>query len=288
LTGGDEDAPLLSSALAERMIAAEWAVWSDPSIDWSRFDLVVLRSTWDYAEDYPRFIDWIDGLPRVLNPASVVRWSTDKHYLLELAAAGAPVVPSRFLAPGENFDAPSGRVVVKPTISAGGRRSAAYEAEEATAAEEHVARLHAERRSVIVQPYLDAVDEEGETGLVYVGGHYSHSFRKGPLLRPGLGPGTALFMEEEVEPREPSTDELSAADRTLAALPFPREQLLYARVDLAPGAAGEPLVLEVELAEPSLYLSYGEGAADRFADAIAAALSHLRLIRAEKGPTTSQ
>jgi glutathione synthase/RimK-type ligase-like ATP-grasp enzyme len=284
----DEDGPALLEALTRREVEGVPAVWTDDAVDWDAFDLVVVRSTWDYAEDYPHFLAWLDRLPRVLNPASVLRWSTDKHYLLELAASGAPVVPSRFLAPGEAFSSPSSRVVVKPTISAGGRRSAAYEAEEADAAAEHVARLHAEGRSVIVQPYLEAVDEQGETGVVYLGGRYSHGFRKGPMLRPGLGPGTALFLEEEVEPRRPSPAELAVANRALAALPFPHGELLYARVDLAPGEAGEPLVLEVELAEPSLYLSCGEGAADRFADAIAAALSHLRLIRAEKGPTMSQ
>ena len=268
----DEDGPALLDALEQREIEGVPAVWTDDGIDWRAFDLVVVRSTWDYPEDYARFLDWLDGLPRVRNPVSVLRWSTDKHYLLELAAAGAPVVPSRFLAPGEPFDARSGRVVVKPTISAGGRRSAAYEAEEADAAAQHVARLHAEGRSVIVQPYLGAVDQQGETGVVYLGGRYSHGFRKGPLLRPGLEPGTALFLEEDVKPREPSAAELAAAGLALAALPFAHEQLLYARVDLAPGDAGEPLVLEVELAEPSLYLSCGEGGADRLAESIAATL----------------
>ena len=137
---------------------------------------------------------------------------------------------------------------------------------------EHVARLHAEGRGVIVQPYLDDVDVQGETGVVYLGGRCSHGFRKGPLLRPGLRPGTALFLEEDVQPREPSPAELAAADRALAALPFPHEQLLYARVDLAPDEAGAPLVLKVELAEPSLYLSCGRGAADRLAEGIAATL----------------
>jgi glutathione synthase/RimK-type ligase-like ATP-grasp enzyme len=268
----DEDGPALLDALDEHGVEGVPAVWTDTSLDWQAFDLVVVRSTWDYPEDYPRFLDWLERLPRVLNPAPVLRWSTDKHYLLELAAAGAPVVPSRFLALGEPFDAPSGRFVVKPTISAGGRRSAAYEAEDASAAAEHVARLHEEGRAVIVQPYLEAVDKHGETGIVYLGGRYSHGFRKGPLLRTGHGPGTALFLEEDVQTREPSAAELAAAERALAALPFSHEELLYARVDLAPANTGEPLVLEVELAEPSLYLGCREEAADLLAGAIAAAL----------------
>jgi len=268
---GDEDAPLLSAALTERGIDADWVVWTDEGIDWAAFDLVVVRSTWDYAEQYERFLAWLDSLPRVLNPPGVLRWSTDKHYLLELARGGAPVVPSRFLAPGESFDPPEGRIVVKPAVSAGGRRSAAYAAEDAPAAAEHSRHLHAEERTAIVQPYLDAIDLHGETGIVYLGGHYSHSFRKGPLLQPGTAPGTALYLDEEVHPRDPSPGERAAADQSLAALPFAPDRLLYARVDLAPGPDGKPLVLEVELAEPSLYLGCSPGAAKRLAAAVAAA-----------------
>jgi len=273
IPGGDEDAPLLSAALTEHGIEAEWAVWTDDRVDWTAFELVVLRSTWDYAEQYERFLAWLEGLPRVLNPPEVVRWSTDKHYLLELARGGAPVVPSRFLAPGEAFDPPAGRFVVKPAVSAGGRRSAAYEAQEGSDSADHVRRLHAEGRTVIVQPYLDAIDGHGETGIVYLGGRYSHGLRKGPLLQPGVAPGTALYLAEDVHPREPSAREQSATGRALAAIPFATEELLYARVDLAPGPDGEPLVLEVELAEPSLYLGCSPDAAGRLAAAVAAALA---------------
>jgi hypothetical protein len=270
---GDDDAPLLSAALAAERVAAEWVVWTDDGVDWNDFDLVVLRSTWDYAEEHERFLAWLEGLPWVLNPVPVVRWNADKHYLLDLERGGAPVVPSRFLAPGESFEPPSGRFVVKPAVSAGGRRSAAYDAESAAGAAEHVSRLHAENRTVIVQQYLEAIDQVGETGIVYIGGSYSHGLHKGPLLRPGVAPGTALYLEEKVVPREPSSGELAAAKLALDAVPFAAESLLYARVDLAPGPDGPPLVLEVELAEPSLYLGCKADAATRLAVAIAAALS---------------
>jgi glutathione synthase/RimK-type ligase-like ATP-grasp enzyme len=285
---GDEDADLLGAALAGVGLEARWEVWTDETVDWSAFDLVVLRSTWDYAEHYESFLAWLDRLPHALNPAPVARWSTDKHYLLELAAAGVPVVPSSFLAPDDVFEAPAGHFVVKPAVSAGGRRSAAYEAEDAASAAAHVARLHAEGRDVIVQPYLEGLAEWGETGVVHLRGTYSHSFRKGPLLEPGSSPGTALFLDEKIHASEPSPAEREVAERALAAIPFPATELLYARVDIAPGPGGAPLVLEVELAEPSLYLGYGEGAAGRLAAAIAAALSQRRLISAEKGPTNSQ
>jgi glutathione synthase/RimK-type ligase-like ATP-grasp enzyme len=267
----DEDGPDLVAALGLRGIEASAAVWDDPQVDWHAFDLVVVRSTWDYAERYDRFLTWIDYVPRLLNPPDVVRWSTDKRYLLELVAAGAPVVPSRLLAPGEPLTPPGGRFVVKPAVSAGGRHAAAYEHEDAAQAGDHVRRLHGEGRIAIVQPYLAAIDDRGECGLVYIGGGYSHSFRKESLLRPGQPTSTALYLPESIEPYEPSPAERALGDLAMALLPFPPETLLYGRVDLAPGSDG-PLVLEVELAEPSLYLSAAEGAADRFATAIAEAL----------------
>ncbi len=269
LPDGDEDAAALSAALATRRIEAVSAVWDEPGIDWSGFDLVVLRSTWDYAEHYETFLAWLEVVPRLANPADVVRWSTDKRYLAELATAGVPVASTCYLEPHEPFDSPPGRFVVKPVVSAGGRHSAAYRPERASAAAEHVHQLHIEGRAVIVQPYLQGIDTDGETGLVYIGGRYSHAFRKGPLLAGEDEPGGELFLEEEIVPREPSPAELETAEHALASIPFSASDLLYARVDLAPGEDGRPVVLEIELAEPSLYLWCENAAVERFADAIA-------------------
>jgi glutathione synthase/RimK-type ligase-like ATP-grasp enzyme len=241
-------------------------------VDWEAFDLVVVRSTWDYAERRDRFLRWAERLPRVLNPVPVLRWNTDKRYLGELTAAGVPVVPTAFLAPGDPFQPPEVRFVVKPAISAGGRNAASYEPADLKQAREHVRRLHRHGRTVMVQPYLSAVDEGGETALVFLGGRYSHAVRKGPLLPPGQPPGESLYLEETIDPREALADERAVAERVLEALPFDASRLLYARIDVVPGADGEPLLLELELAEPSLFLSYADGAAERFAERIADAL----------------
>lgn len=264
---GDEDSPALVAALAERGIEAVPAVWDDSAVDWGRFDLVVVRSTWDYAERRGDFLAWAERLPRVLNPPAVLRWNTDKHYLRELERAGIPVVPTRFVEPGESFEAPEGRYVVKPAVSAGARYSASYESGEDARA--HVAHLHELDRSVMIQPYLEGVDEQGETALIYLGGKYSHTVRKTALLRPGMTPGDALYLEEDLRPATPTTSERRVADRALRTLAS--DNLLLARVDLLPTSEG-PVVLEVELTEPSLWLGYAPGATERFADAIAAQL----------------
>ncbi len=132
----------------------------------------------------------------------------------------------------------------------------------------HLSRLLAVRRSVLIQPYLDRVDDQGETALVYFGGEFSHAIRKGPLLQRGSAPTRALFAPEQITARTPGADELELGARVLRALPF--ETLGYARIDLVRGGDGSPCVLELELAEPSLFLGHAAGAAARFAAVLAA------------------
>jgi glutathione synthase/RimK-type ligase-like ATP-grasp enzyme len=258
---GDEDFPALISALAELGVGAEPAVW-DGEVDWSGFDLVVIRSTWDYAERRDAFLAWARSLPRVLNPLPVLEWNTDKQrYLTDLAAAGVPVVPTEFVAPGEELEPRGGPFVVKPAISAGGRSSARFEADEEEAARSLVARIHADARTAMVQPYLGDVEE---TDLVYIDGAYSHALhRRVPL--PGAGDREVFYLDEELRPAEASTRDRAVAEQALAAAPG---DLLYGRVDLVDGA-----VLELEIAEPSLYLAFGDGATARLAAAISERLA---------------
>jgi hypothetical protein len=290
----DEDAPPLIAALDEAGVDATEAVWDDPDVDWAGFDLVVVRSTWDYALRRDEFVAWaerIEGLTRLANPASVVRWNTDKRYLSDLAADGVPVAPTEFLVPGDGPDDPAsvarriegfvGRAagfVVKPAVSAGSKDTVRYAALDADpagrdAAAAHAAALLAARRPVMVQPYLAAVDTEGETGLVFLGGSFSHAFRKGPLLQVGGAPVTELYAQESISPRAATPEQLDVADRVLASSRARTGvQELYARVDLLPGDDGAPVLLELELTEPSFFLVTDAGAATRAAAAIVAAL----------------
>jgi hypothetical protein len=275
LPAGDEDAELLGGALAARGIDARWQVWTDPEARWDEH-LTVLRSTWDYTDAHEDFLAWARRVERLHNPAPVLAWNTDKTYLAALAAAGVPCVPTRFAAPGEPVDLPdAGEFVVKPAVGAGSRGAGRFAAGQHAAARKHVAALHADGRTVLVQPYLDAVDETGETALIYLDGEFSHAISKGAMLpRDVVHPARsyALFVEERITARLPSEAELAVGAKAMAVL---RERLgadlLYARVDVLPTAAG-PVVGELELAEPSLFLEHGAGAADRFAAAIAARL----------------
>ena len=254
-------------------------MWDDGTVEWAEFDLVVVRSTWDYPDRRNEFLAWADSLPRVLNSADVLRWNTDKAYL---ATLGVETVPTTFLEPGGPFVAPDAPFVIKPSVGAGSIGAARYDAG-AERAHDHVRRLHAAGKTVLVQPFLEAVDHAGEVALHYLGGVFSHAVRKAAMLPRGGDPGEGLFVEERISAAEPSAEELELAEQALDAVPFEREELLYARVDLLPG----PVLLEVELTEPSLYLGYSAGAAERFAEAVAAA-SQRRRISAEKGPIASQ
>jgi hypothetical protein len=273
----DPDDRLLLDPLAGHGIQVRAAVWDDPGTDWSSFDLVVLRSTWDYARRRDEFVAWASAVPGLANPADVAIWNTDKRYLGELAAAGVPVVPTSWVEPGEDWKLPAeGEWVIKPAVSAGSKDTGRYDAADPSHRElatAHVARLQAANRLVMIQPYLPAVDSYGETAALYLDGTYSHSIRKGPLLvGPDLGEA-GLYKEETITARLPTPDELKVAEAALAAVPGGPERLLYARIDMIPGVAGEPLLVELELTEPSLFFGTAPGAADRLAHAIAQRLA---------------
>lgn len=276
----DEDLAPLESALREAGADVTLVDWDDTRTDWSRFDLALLRSPWDYMHRLPEFLAWAERASTqttLHNPLPVIRWNTDKHYLRDLEKSGVAIVPSVFVEPGE--DAPAAlaaflrahadctEFVVKPAIGAGSRDAQRYHRGDSDAAIAHVRRLIDAGRSVLLQPYLDRVDEHGETALVFFDGKFSHAIRKGPLLKRGEGPTRALFAAEHITPRQPSPAELSLSQRALAAMPF--GTLPYARIDLIQHADGTPRLLELELTEPSLFFAYAPGSVERFARALA-------------------
>ena len=280
--GLDEDMPPLTAALSAAGAQSQIVDWDDRGVDWARFDLVVPRSAWDYAERLPEFLVWAERVARLttlVNALPVVRWNTDKHYLGELARAGAPVVPTWYVEPGEDagdaldelLAAEACReLVVKPAVGAGARDARRHARAARAEILAHLAPLLAARRSVMLQPYLESVDTSGETALMYLDGRFSHAIRKGALLPSGAPSTSGLFAPEDIVSRTPRADELAAADRILAAAPFAR--LPYARVDLLRDATGAPRLLELELTEPSLFLAHAPGSAGRFAAALLACL----------------
>ncbi|MFC3500289.1 RimK family alpha-L-glutamate ligase [Micromonospora krabiensis] len=278
----DPDDRLVVGPLAAHGVAAEPVVWDDSTVDWSAYDLAVLRSPWDYMLRRDQFVAWAQSVPALANPADVVRWNTDKRYLSELSVAGVPTVPTSWVLPGEPWQPPadSGEYVLKPAISAGSQDTGRYDLadpEHRELAAAHVRRLSEAGRVTMVQPYLSAVDTAGETALLFLAGPdglaFSHAIRKGPML---TGPDhgvDGLYRPEEITARTATEDQLAVAAKTLAAVPGGSERLLYARVDLIPGPDGSPVLVELELTEPSLFLAHAAGAPERLATAIRTHLS---------------
>jgi hypothetical protein len=288
----DEDLPPLVAALSEAGLAHEIVCWDDARVDWKKYGIALLRSTWDYVPRLDEFLTWAEQVStqtRLLNPVELIRWNTDKVYLADLASKGIAIVPSSFVAPGvdavqaiEDFlgeaDADSDHAfaefVVKPSVGAGSRDAARYHRDDRALAVTHLQRLLEQGRRVLLQPYLDRVDADGETALVYLDGMFSHAIRKGPLLARAAQPTKALFAAEDISARLPGADQIALGDAVVAAISKdPRFSalmpLLYMRIDLLRRADGSACVLELETTEPSLFFDHAQGSAARLAKALA-------------------
>lgn len=268
----DTDLEPLVRAFTDIGQSARIAIWDDPEQDWAQFDVVIVRSPWDYHERYEEFLDWIDRvslLTHLLNPAEVLRWNTDKRYLAELLDEGVSVIPTIFLKTQADVmgltDADD--LVIKPTISAGANNTHRF-VNDIAAARQCASELVAQGREVMVQPYQHNIDQLGETGLVYFGGQFSHAFRKGAILGAQSRTANSLFVQEEISVTTAQTDELALGAIVLEFLISKFGSVpLYARVDLVRSEIGEPTLMEVELTEPSFFLHTSNGSANRFAEA---------------------
>jgi glutathione synthase/RimK-type ligase-like ATP-grasp enzyme len=267
-----DDWPLVRAALARAGVEATTAVWNDPTVDWTGFDLVLASGTWDNIHHVDAFLAWVDGVAAagvpVRNSPATLRWNIDKHYLQDLERAGVPTVPTLWVEPGTADDEvaalalPEGELVVKPSVSGGGYRTARYGPREHPAARAHVTELIAAGRTAMVQPYEPRVDAEGETALVFVAGRFTHALHKEPMIRRGVGPLDSLIDNQVVTAGTASGAQKRLASRALLTA----EELLgptsYARVDLVETVDRGPALLELELLDPVLFLAqHPQGAA---------------------------
>lgn len=283
-----DDDRLLLDALHARGVPTSVRVWSDADAWNGAPALVVIRSCWDYHTRLDEFLAWLDALDAaghvVRNPTSVLRWNARKRYLLALADAGIAIAPTIVLGA---HDADSARartdalvaedratwehVVVKPEVSA-----SSFETwRTSLPLDDFAARRLAgslARRDLLVQAFLPGIAERGEMSLVFLAGAFSHAVSKHPALGDFRVQAEHGGHATTIMP-EPMT--LAWAERLLnVALPLAgiaRRDLLYARVDAlapAPGSDADPMLMELELVEPSLYLVHDVGAPERLADAI--------------------
>jgi hypothetical protein len=266
---------------AARLAGAEFVVWNDPAVDWSVYDLVVIRSVWDYTIQRDAFVTWARSLgDRVVNSPDLIAFNSDKAYL---GALGVPTVPTRYVVPGGEVPELRGEVVVKPTVSAGGRDTGRFDPDHHDAARELITVINASGRVAMVQPYVAGVDAAGETAVVFIDGELSHTLHKKPVLRdqgtpelldPDDPASEAAIMHDEdlVTAAEAAPEFLDLALAAHAEVALRFGPPLYVRVDMVPGPGG-PVVMEIEAVEPCLYLDVTPGAAERLAAAVRSRLS---------------
>ncbi|MEU8269323.1 hypothetical protein AB0B89_19445 [Sphaerisporangium sp. NPDC049002] len=267
--GPDDDREVLLAAWKQAGVDGAAVRWDDPDADWAAFDAAVVRSTWNYIDRRQEFVDWAhktESATRLLNPAAVLERNTDKTYLRDLERLGIPIVPTHWVGADDEADLPAwDDYVVKPAVSAGARDTIRTAGVDEAAA--HAGRIVAGGKVAMVQPYLDMVESEGETSLIFFGGRFSHAIRRNAMLANGTEAPRANHVGADL--RDPAPDQLDLAGRVLGSIP---EDILYARVDLVRLPDGSPALIELELTEPYFYLAYAPGAATRFTTALRALL----------------
>lgn len=270
LDGFVVDDHLAHGPLEERGWAVEAVPWKAPR-DWGAYDVVIIRSTWDYTRDPGRFLAVLETIDRspalLLNPLELVRWNLDKRYLRSLQAWGVPVVPSTWGKGLTRIDLQrafqrlaSRELVVKPAVGANAEDAFRFDRSTVDGMAGDLERRYA-GRPYVIQPFLPAVVHEGEFSLFFFDGGLSHAVLKRPRQED-------FRVQEEhgadILPVRPPEGVRRAAARAMAVLPRPP---LYARVDLV-RHRGDYVVMELELIEPSLYLRMHPTAPRSFARAL--------------------
>ncbi len=265
------DDELAIGPLAKRGWNVETVPWNRPGVDWRRYELVVIRSTWDYqhhAEQFLRVLEQIEhsGV-RLENSSEITRWNMQKTYLRDLALRGIDIVPTFWrdrLGHGELVplfeELRSDEAVIKPVLSATAQGAWRLDAASVRLQAAEIEAYYADR-ALMLQPFERGIVDEGEFSMIYFNGAHSHSLLKAPKH------GDFRVQEEHgstVVPIAPEPALLVAGDAAVAAV---GSKLLYARADLV--RSGDSFrVMELELVEPGFYLRTDPGAPDRFADAV--------------------
>lgn len=265
-----KDDAILASSLRGRGMWAECLDWSDFSIEWSGFDLVAIRTTWDYHLRLPEFLAWAERVSeqtKLCNDLSLLEWNAHKSYMVDLAKAGVPTVPTMVLdslseigAALEQLDCK--KVVVKPEVGAGAMDAEVYAASDASTIQVHVRRL-LESGKALIQPFMTRIQTEGELSLVWIDGGVAHAVQKTPA------PGDFRVQVEHgganvcVEPPQEALDLAHACIRTLPVEP------VFARVDCVRDDEDVLRLMELELIEPELMFEWAPESADILAERLA-------------------
>ena len=277
----DDDVPA-SDLVAVAGHDVEFIPWDDPDCDWDSWDLIINRSTWDYTDRLEEYLAWVDSVDpaKLRNSPAVIRWNVDKRYLADLDAAGLPVPPTMLVGPGDRLPELHGEFVVKPVVGGGARDTGRFSDDSIEESGVLINSIIDSGGIAMIQPYIDEIETHGETAVMAFNGRIAYALKKKAFLEPDEaapvgddGIAVAMFDEELVTLTQASPSEMELAARTLTwlggrfgAMP------LFARIDMVQTRNGPPVLMEVELTEPSLYLSQTESLATTGTQAFAAAI----------------
>ncbi len=272
LPQGAESERLMLPYLADAGIETEIVDWRSVDCDFSKFDLIVLRSCWDYHLRVAEFIGWLQRVAQttpVLNSIDTVLWNHNKFYLREVETLGIEIAPTVFVN-GSGQITLSGwqeirswkKSVVKPAVSASAHKTWLFDSEAVPDEDELKGKMQGE--PFLVQQFIPEIATQGEISFIYIDGTFSHAVLKRPAA------GDFRVQKEHGGSAEligPDSALLAQANQIAAKLPQVRDSL-HCRID-AVVRDGKLVLMELELIEPELFLGMAEGAAERFAKAIA-------------------
>ncbi|MEP0986002.1 hypothetical protein [Ekhidna sp.] len=262
---------LVVEALQNLGLKAKKVAWSDTTFDWTQTKIALFRTTWDYAEKFTAFSDWLMEVSmktKLINDYETIIWNLDKHYLLDLKEQGINVVETYFIEPGDKrtlFELHSElgweKTVLKPTISAAAKDTFKLNLESLSDYEDRYTYL-VKDESMMLQPFQEDVIKRGELSLMMIGDEYTHAVLK------KAKPGDFRVQDDfggTVQDYQPTKKEI---DLAVAAVRACEGKPLYARVDIVNDNNGNPAISELELVEPEMWFRKNEKAAGMLADAI--------------------
>jgi len=269
LSGSEDN--LLIDYLTSKGLDITPEVWDNPAVEWQQYDVALFKSPWDYFDKFPEFKLWLDKMEasgvRTLNPLKTIRWNTDKHYLLDIAAVGLPIVPTELLKRGTEAHLTSyftqfgtEKIIVKPTVSGGAKNTFIVPRQEAEAL---LPKLQAllKVEDYLVQPFMPQVQEEGEWSFLFFNGRYSHTVLKAAKAGDFR---VQHFFGGTIHPETAPAHLLPQAQQLIDQF---AQGCLYARVDGV--AMGQELqLMELELIEPFLFLHTHEAALENYYQAL--------------------
>ncbi len=245
-------------------------VWDDPKVDWSRFERVAIRSCWDYTTRRDEFLNWCNSIgSSLINSSKIVEWNSDKHYLQDLAEEGISIIPTMWNVNTRSELGEHRSWVVKPTISAGSANTAHWT--KADAALDHALELREAGHHTMTQPYVASIDTVGEFANYFFANHYSHSVKKPALLEPDRSPDIEASYPDGLRATDIDKAIKDFSERVLiTAEKVIGHDIVQARVDVVLDDVGEPMLMELELIEPALFLDLAPAAAASYIAAITA------------------